>query len=59
MKKHQRARILAELISPYLYSIASPPKALNQLFLSWISTGIVPDMGAILEAKHSEAKEIK
>ena len=53
MKKHERARRLAELISPYLYSDDSPPKALNKVFLRWLSTHDVPEIGEILEAAHA------
>ena len=53
MKKHERARRLAELISPYLYSENSPPEALNKVFLRWINTHDVPEIGEILEAAHA------
>ena len=56
MKKHERARRLAELISPYLYGVNSPPKALNDLFIHWINTHDVPEIGAILEAPHANDK---
>lgn len=55
MKKHDRARRLAELISPYLYGTISPSPKLNECFLRWLNTKVVPDMGEILEA----ANELK
>ena len=57
MKKHHRARRLAELISPYLYSEASIPKALNDLFLHWLNTHDVPEIGDILIAAHADDKK--
>lgn len=54
MKKHVRARRLAELVSPYLYGTKPIPKELNDCFLKWINTHDVPEMGEILEAAHAQ-----
>lgn len=50
MKKHEVLRILADHISPYLYSVEGPPKPLNDLFLNWIDAGVVPTKWEVLEA---------
>jgi hypothetical protein len=38
----QACKRLANAISPWLYSPGSPPKPLNDLFLSWIDHGHTP-----------------
>jgi len=50
MQKHERARMLANAISPWLYSVGLPPKKLNDLFLKWIETHDVPSYREIQDA---------
>ena len=53
MKKHERARRLAEAMSVWIYSTGTPPKKLNALFLKWLETHDVPSYGEIQNAQNA------
>jgi hypothetical protein len=42
MKKHARCRRITNYMSVWLYSVGNPPEPINQIYLAWLNTGIVP-----------------
>ena len=42
MKKHEKCRILAEVISGHLYSESLPVEKLNDIFLRWVDERKIP-----------------
>jgi hypothetical protein len=56
MKKHERARRLAEAMSVWIYS---PPKKLNDLFLKWLNTHDVPTYREIQDAMRDQPPNVQ
>lgn len=43
MKKHEKARLLAIVVSRWLYSEATIPPKINKIFLKFTERGILPN----------------
>lgn len=46
-KKHERCRRIADYVSIWTYSLGTPPKPINAIYLRWLNTGKVPSMRKI------------
>lgn len=59
MKKHERARRLAEAMSVWIYSTGAPPEKLNKLFLKWLDTHDVPSYREIQNSLPDKPSNVK